>query len=396
MKKQFLSIPFVLILSLFFIGCEKELSIENGGIPGVGTSAAEFSFDGGTGTCTGALISGTYKVGTATSAGNTVTLNVTVDSVGTYNIITATQNGISFSGAGTFTTTGTQSITLTASGTPTTEGDVNFTAGAGGCTFTVTILPNAGSSGGTAVYTFDGGSGSCTGALVNGTYTAGTVLGAGNTVQLGVNVTTAGTYTVSTTTENGISFSGTGTLATGNQTITLTGSGTPSAAGDFNYTAGAAGCVFSITVVPGSTSTTDFIRCKIDGVDKTFNDGALGLDIFGTIAINGVENASAPNTGNFSITLSNLATLTVTPGTYPNMPPAPGNLCVIAYIPDASNSGDPGWASAAAGQSGTFTVVVSAVTTDRIEGTFSGTLYDNAGNGSNTKAVTNGEFSVPK
>ena len=59
----------------------------------------------------------------------------------------------------------------------------------------------------------------------------GTALGASNTVVLNVNITTAGSYNITTTAVNGMTFTWSGTLALGNQTITLTGSGTPTTAG---------------------------------------------------------------------------------------------------------------------------------------------------------------------
>jgi hypothetical protein len=66
---------------------------------------------------------------------------------------------------------------------------------------------------------------------VNGTYKAGTPLTAANTIILPVTVTTAGTYNITTTLTNGMIFTGTGTLASGPGTITLSGNGsTPVAA----------------------------------------------------------------------------------------------------------------------------------------------------------------------
>jgi hypothetical protein len=66
---------------------------------------------------------------------------------------------------------------------------------------------------------------------VNGIYKAGTPLTAANTIILPVNVTTAGTYNITTTLTNGMIFTGTGTLALGAGTITLSGNGsTPVAA----------------------------------------------------------------------------------------------------------------------------------------------------------------------
>lgn len=149
MKKLILFIPFVLLLSFFFVSCEREISFENGGVPGVitgGGSAggtAQYDFEGGTATCTGATLSGTFTAGTAVTAANTVTLDVMVDSIGSWIVTTSTVSGVSFSGSGTFTATGLQSITLNASGIPTIAGTFNFTPGADGCSFSVTVVPAA-------------------------------------------------------------------------------------------------------------------------------------------------------------------------------------------------------------------------------------------------------------
>ena len=94
------------------MSCQKELSIEN---ESKGGGTAQYSFDGGTASCTGAILSGTFTAGTPVTAANTVTLSVTVDSVGSYIISTGTISGVSFSGSGVFTSTGVQNITLAGS-----------------------------------------------------------------------------------------------------------------------------------------------------------------------------------------------------------------------------------------------------------------------------------------
>lgn len=137
----------LLILSTFgliiFFSCTKEESFETGQTPttdtGVAGGTAKYSFDGGSGACTGAIISGTFTAGTATNSSNAVVLKLTVDSIGTYIISTATVNGVSFSGSGSFTSTGQQNITLTASGTPITSGNFNYKPGSSGCVFSVTV-----------------------------------------------------------------------------------------------------------------------------------------------------------------------------------------------------------------------------------------------------------------
>ncbi len=142
--KKLLSFRFgwVLMLAAVLVSCERELSFENGGVPPLSGSTggtSQFSFAGAAGPCSGAIVSGLYTAGTAVGTANTVTLTVTVDSVGTWSVGTATVNGISFSGSGTFSATGAQTITLRASGNPTAAGTFNYTAGSGGCTFSVDV-----------------------------------------------------------------------------------------------------------------------------------------------------------------------------------------------------------------------------------------------------------------
>ena len=94
-----------------------------------------------------------------------------------------------------------------------------------------------------------------TGAL-SGAYTQGTAMTSGNTVALTVNVTQIGPWTVSSTTVNGVTFSGSGTFsALGAQNITLKASGTPPASGSFYFpfTLGASTCSRSINFMLGET-----------------------------------------------------------------------------------------------------------------------------------------------
>lgn len=85
--------------------------------------------------------------------------------------------------------------------------------------FSVRCIKGEPTSNGTAVFS------------VNGSTRVGTMnLGAavtGVSQEISVTVTKSGTYDIITKTVNGITFSGTGTLATGSQNITLTASGTP-------------------------------------------------------------------------------------------------------------------------------------------------------------------------
>jgi hypothetical protein len=228
------------------MACQKETSFEKGSST---ASVGSLSVDG-SGNCLGAVISGVYYKDTAIKASNYVDISVQVDTVGTYTISTDTVNGYYFKASGTFTATGSQVIRLIGGGKPLAAGTDIFTVSYNGtfCEFsvTVTVAPGGG-GGGPAVFTV-----ACTGTTPSGTYVAGTALTASNSITLNVNVTTIGTWNVTTAPAvNGMTFTGTGTFTnTGAQTITLTGSGTPAAAGTFTFTVtgATATCTFQCTV----------------------------------------------------------------------------------------------------------------------------------------------------
>ena len=96
------------------------------------------------GSCANTTVNGTYYEEIALYGYNTVTLDATVSTKGTWSITTNTVNGYGFSGSGTFASTGTVQVTLNGTGTPTAAQTDNFNAtanGSGGtCTFDVTVL----------------------------------------------------------------------------------------------------------------------------------------------------------------------------------------------------------------------------------------------------------------
>lgn len=492
MKLQ--SVILFLATIFFFYSCEKEYSVENGGAAtGGGTVGgnAIYTLDGGTGACTNAAVSGTYTAGTILSAANTITLQVEVDSIGTYIVSSSSANGIVFNGTGTFTAVGSQTITLTGTGNPTDAGTFTFTLGTSGCSFSVTV---AGSTSGAAVFSLGGSPAACTGFSVAGTYTAGSALVAGNTAVFNVDVSSAGSYAISTDAVNGITFSTSGNFtSTGSQTVTLQGAGTPAADGDFTYTVtsgtntctftvttvaagpaaagtldctgatqagtytqgnalnssntisipvnvttagsysiavaavngvtfsgsgtlsagaqsivltgngtplasgnnsfsvnfGTSNCDFTIPFLPGTLPSTDYFRCKINGVIKTFNVDLIAdpTELFSgvnTVAISGI-----PATGSdeyLDITVNSLAP--ISPNTYPH---GFGLIFSTSYNRDENNMG---W-QPSSNSSPAFSVIVTSKTATRIMGTFSGQYIDFNGTGTNTKQITDGEFSVP-
>lgn len=112
-----------------------------------------------------------------------------------------------------------------------------------------------GTGGGTSVGTLGATAGTCAPVTNNGTYTQGILLNSTNTVTVQVNVTTPGTYIISTNTVNGVSFSKSGTFtSTGISSIILVGSGTPLMPGLQTFTVSFGGntCSFPITFAAGT------------------------------------------------------------------------------------------------------------------------------------------------
>jgi hypothetical protein len=253
---------------------------------------AIYTLGGSPSTCSGFTTTGTCTAGIALGAANTVTFNVNVTTPGTYSITTGTPavNGMTYSGSGTFTNPGVQTVTLTGSGTPLSAGNFNFTPtnGTSPCTFSVNVAGSA------ASYTLNGGPApsTCSGAVLHGTYAAGTALNAGDTVELFANVTAPGSYSITTGSPvNGISFSGTGVfMATGTAVrVVLTGTGTPVNGGPYNYTpaGGTSTCVFSVT----ATGTVP--PANLDYIPETVNSnwtdslvGGLPTDTSYTVVSN--------------------------------------------------------------------------------------------------------------
>lgn len=103
-------------------------------------SNASYSFTNCAGTTFG---TGVYTSGIAVDAQHTVTLNVIITTPGAYSINTASVNGISFSGSGTFAATGTTQVTLTAAGTPVAVSpplyDYTVTSGTSTCNFSINV-----------------------------------------------------------------------------------------------------------------------------------------------------------------------------------------------------------------------------------------------------------------
>ena len=361
-----------------------------------GGTTAIFTLGGSPGTCTGAALAGTYMQGLATSASNTATINVNVTQLGTYAINTTAVNGVTFAGSGTFTTLGANTIVLTATGMPAAAGAFNYplTAGTTNCSFSVTYTAAAGP----ASFTFDC---STLTPVANGSYRYGVALDpTTNNVTVTVNVLTIGSYTITSTTSggaDGVTFGTTGVFTTtGNQTITIPGNGTPTRQAIVSYNISSPQAT---NATPCSTSVYyDFILMSVDGgairnfsfdcatqLNVNMPTGYDLLEMFGFSSATGNEGIDfgpgIPTGGTF-------ATTTYTVNQYPasvaaaDYTDAAATDFVVQSIPGTPQT--PG-----------FSVTFSFITSVRAEGTFTGTVKDNAGAGPGVHTVT-GSFGLKR
>ena len=227
--------------------CNFAVTVLPASTPGTG---AVFTLGGAGTACTGASIQGIFKAGIALNGTNNLIIQVNVTTVGAYTISTTTINGMTFSATGSFSNTGVQTVTLNGSGTPATAGTNTISVNSFGnsCTYALTVQPAVTPN---AVYTLASAANVCSNAVAGGTYAVNSALSSDNTIDLQVNVTAVGGWTITTAAVNGMTFSGSGNFnSTGIQTISLTGAGTPLTAGAnvIPFTAGSSTCNFTITV----------------------------------------------------------------------------------------------------------------------------------------------------
>ncbi len=250
----------IVIAGLFlFAACQKELSFEKG-------SVATGSLKDSSGNCLPVVPNGNYLVDSTLTDNNYVLIQVNFSAPGNYNISTDSSNGFSFQATGSVKDTGLQNIKLTGTGKPTLAQLTNFSVAFDSsiCMFSIPVTGDS-TGGETAVYTLAGSPNSCANVNVSGVYQEGSPLTISNEVSVQVNVTAIGKYSILTTPTNGMTFSSQGTFpATGVQTITLQGLGTPDTAGTttVSINAGGTSCSFTVTVnsskPPGADTAWQF------------------------------------------------------------------------------------------------------------------------------------------
>src|SRR5579871_1943504 len=241
-------IPVALLLS----SCLKEYSFEGNQVSS-GSLLADASSN-----CSPDSVYGTYLIGKKLNDSNFIQVQAHVTHAGAYTISTDTSNGFSFSSSGNFSDTGTISVKLLGKGTPAITGSNVFRIffNSSVCSAVVSVADSSN----IAAYTLQGAPNACTNYSVMGSFIKGITLDTSAKVIVALDVARAGSYTISTNTVNGYTFSGSGFLSgTGTQEVILTATGTPANAGTdaFIVTAGNSTCSFSVTVLTPIVATTD-------------------------------------------------------------------------------------------------------------------------------------------
>ena len=389
------NLSFALVLLLIGIfSCKKEESLENSK---TGTSSGSLQADA-TNECLPKTVQGVYVAGVSLGSTNFIEVDIDVDLIGSYFITTDTINGYYFSGSGNFSATGINTVKLSGKGKPLAQGGDFFTVDfdSTSCNVAVTVLPAT--AGAPAVFTLQTSGTNCMDASVSGDYTKGVVLNSTNKVTVKVNVTTIGSYSISTTATNGMTFSASGAFSTtGVQTVTLTGSGTPVNSGAISIplTVGSTTCSFPVTVnttatnpPPAGTYVWKFTSGgKIthgevdgDGVLEVVSSGAFS---FTTIAFFGI---SAAVDTSIVIAIADLNNVVNANETYVSTSTTSNSAGIEIDYGGVTFYADPQTPTASV----TVKVTSHNTTTKVVAGTFSGTLKDQTG--AQTLTITNGEF----
>jgi hypothetical protein len=273
----------VFICLLIISGCQKGIHWD---LLSEGTLAKDSA-----GNCLPINAAGNFIINKPTNESNFLTVNVNVTAVGTYTITSDSVNGYSFNTSGVFNNVGYASVKLMCGGTPVTAGTDHFTIHYNNsfCEASVTVLSDTTP---VANYTLQGSPGNCMDDTIQGSYIQGVLLDTSAKIIVSVNVGTPGTYSISTNTVNGYSFSASGVFTvSGIQSVTLSGNGTPANAGtdNFTVTAGSSTCSVSIPVAAiinvtnqdhfpltiGSYWSYDDFNARGDTIERSINGDTM-------------------------------------------------------------------------------------------------------------------------
>jgi hypothetical protein len=367
--------------------------------------------------CAGATTFGTLSANSAAS-GVSSTISYTGGNSGPHGGQIVTSTGVTgltaMLTAGSFVL-GNGFVTYNITGTPANGGTASFAINIGGLACTLTRTVTQPSSGGTAVF---GGTPDCNTSMT-GTMTANTTISPGSVSQtITVDVTTPGTYNISTAPVNGVTFSGSGSLLLpGTRTIELTATGMPAsaAASPYIYTINTTpSCTFSRTVATNPTSGGSAV---VSGYSCTASAGTMtaGTAVTGvtqtiiatvetkgsyniTATANGVTFAGSGNflgTGSQNIVLTATGTPTVsglhsyTINTTPSCtfsrtvvtnPTSGGSAVVSGYTCNTASAGTMTASAEVSGVTQTITATVQTMGSYNITATANGVTFSGSGN----------------
>lgn len=249
---------------------------------------------------------------------------------------------------------------------------------------------------GPAYFRYDGAPGACATAVVSGNYYAGVALDSSNKVTIVVTVTETGHYNVSTNSANGFKFTGSGVFtSTGVQTLKLYGEGTPAAEVSAAFVPEGNGCSFSVTTTTGPTPPAGYyFRFKSNGVQINLSDTTGALRNGDSLSIAAAANPTNLSSNVFYIDI--IGSANISTGTYQEENAVPGATIFseAMYIKTPSDI----WFvdnTAPTPRTNPFKVNITFINSERVQGTFTGDLWDAMGTAPNpTITITEGEFNV--
>jgi hypothetical protein len=293
---------FLLTAGFLFTACQKELNFETENAQGTLVKDANNN-------CAPFTVNGSYVKAIALDASNYVDVQVNITQVGNYVIRTNTVNGYYFYDSSSVAILGVNTFRLKAYGTPLAASfdDLTVTFNNSTCSLSNVVTATAGTT--TAEFTLAGAPNACAGAAqTNNFFVNVPTFAVSHKDTIYVNVTRAGSYTITATTSpaNGLSFSKSGNFTTigPNQQVILEATGTPTTSGAIPYTINttspASTCGFNLTVGGPATFTMICGGVTFAGIYQEGTPIALGTNTM-TIPITGVTGTG----GSYFVTATN-------------------------------------------------------------------------------------------
>jgi hypothetical protein len=245
------------LLSLILVfSCQHELAFDTTSRDSDGSLQKDAAGD-----CVMMLNSGNFTKDVEINDSNWVEVKVIVQRAGLYSIHSNVVNGFSFSSNGVFNSAGTFLVKLKGKGRPLAEGTNRFTVtyGSSNCEFTIDVQRSPVP---VAQFTLMGAPGLCMNPVLTGAFVVGQALDTSCQVTLTINVSSPGTYSITTNRMNGYQFEASDTVrATGEQKIILKAVGIPTIAGTdvFSVALGPSACTFpSSAMKPFQPTSPDY------------------------------------------------------------------------------------------------------------------------------------------